>query len=508
MKDQGAFVKALMWRKSKIRARLKGSGTQLFVGAVVAISLFMLACSDAKRFQDQAVRFSNDNRIDETEFNKLTDLAKQSTDGSLKGLFDPVGNVDGTKLHSYLLKLFAAKNPNISASDIWQTAPQEFVGFNVDTYIENSASMDGYVKGVTEFETAIYNFIGDLKVSGLAKTLNLNYVNKNVTYTKSNALQADIQDFIEKLEPSSFAQRGGDRSSSDLQSIIKMMLAKLDGDNVVILVSDFVFSPGKNQDAKDYLNNQTVGLKIAFAEKLRSFDLALAVVQLQSSFDGAYYDKFNRPRSLKCERPYYIWIFGKTNQIKEILDRKLVDSVKGGILNRFTFVPARDPIPAEQRVLVRPRTGSFDLPSGVKGPITNARADHGAFEFSMLVNFPGSLQSPNFFLDSSNYVVSNPAYTLTVQPVNGGDPSMAGFTHRLVLRTSELRDEPLEIAVIGKSPVWAESSTSVDDTGITCVSDEIHKTFGLKYLIDGVNDAFYPQGSLNEVYKVRILIKR
>lgn len=36
---------------------------------------------------------------------------------------------------------------------------------NVSVYIENSASMDGYVKGVTEFEQAIYSYISDIKLA-------------------------------------------------------------------------------------------------------------------------------------------------------------------------------------------------------------------------------------------------------------------------------------------------------------------------------------------------------
>ena len=33
----------------------------------------------------------------------------------------------------------------------------------VNVYIENSGSMDGYVKGVTEFEQAVYNYLTDIK---------------------------------------------------------------------------------------------------------------------------------------------------------------------------------------------------------------------------------------------------------------------------------------------------------------------------------------------------------
>lgn len=31
-------------------------------------------------------------------------------------------------------------------------------------YVENSGSMDGYVKGVTEFEQSVYSYLSDIKI--------------------------------------------------------------------------------------------------------------------------------------------------------------------------------------------------------------------------------------------------------------------------------------------------------------------------------------------------------
>ena len=129
--------------------------------------------------------------------------------------------------------------------------------------------MDAYVRGFTEFETAIYNLLGDFKISKICDSLNLNYINNSIPFSKKNALPADIQDFIEKLEPSTFREKGGDRSVSDLKNIINTVLKTVDDQNAAVLISDFVFSPGKNVNAQDYLNNQGVGIKIDFAEKIK-----------------------------------------------------------------------------------------------------------------------------------------------------------------------------------------------------------------------------------------------
>ena len=195
-------------------------------------------------FNDQALTFANnDKKIDEQEYQKLLKQISGSDEKGFQQFKNDKGEIDNIKVVSYLLKYFKAKNVGLTANDIWQpltNGAQET--FNINVYLENSASMDGYVKGVTEFETAIYNLLGDFKISGLCDSLNLNYINKTIPYQKQNALPADIQDFIEKLEPSVFKLRGGDRSVSDLKNILSTVLKTVNNKNAAVLISDFVFS--------------------------------------------------------------------------------------------------------------------------------------------------------------------------------------------------------------------------------------------------------------------------
>lgn len=51
---------------------------------------------------------------------------------------------------------------------------------NINVYLENSGSMDGYVKGNTGFEQSIYAFLTEIQISNLVETLNLNYVNSKI----------------------------------------------------------------------------------------------------------------------------------------------------------------------------------------------------------------------------------------------------------------------------------------------------------------------------------------
>ena len=65
---------------------------------------------------------------------------------------------------------------NLTTTVLNDTPASALPKCNVNVYIENSASMDGYVKGVTEFEQSIYSYISDIKLADFCLSLNLNYI--------------------------------------------------------------------------------------------------------------------------------------------------------------------------------------------------------------------------------------------------------------------------------------------------------------------------------------------
>ncbi len=476
----------------------------------------LTSCTEFGSFNEQALTFANnDKKIDKQEYQKLLKQISGSDEKGFQQFKNDKGEIDNIKVVSYLLKYFKAKNVGLTANDIWQpltNGTQET--FNINVYLENSASMDGYVKGVTEFETAIYNLLGDFKISGLCDSLNLNYINKTIPYQKQNALPADIQDFIEKLEPSVFKQRGGDRSVSDLKNILSTVLKTVNNKNAAVLISDFVFSPGKNANAQDYLNNQGVGIKIDFSEKLKEFDLSAVVIQLQSNFDGLYYDKTDKPLSFIGKRPYYIWIFGSTQQISTILNKKVLDNIKGGYSNRLVLQSIKGISEPNYKILYSPKIGSFSAKQLNAKIISDAFTSKdnqakGLFGFNVAVDLSNSLQDAKYFLDTSNYILSNTKYQLKVETITDkNDASLSGFTHLLKLQTGELREEVLKIEIVGKTPSWVFNSTTIDDSNILNDKNEQQKTFGLQYLIEGISDAFYPKSNSNAINSISITIKK
>ena len=489
-------------------------GTVLII--IFSLMLFTNCKSELQSFNDTVLEFANnDKRIDKNEFEILLEVISTSDERGFAQFKNENGTIENTRIVSYLLKYCSAKNIDLTESDIWQAESKEqHKKFNINVYLENSASMDGYVRGFTEFETAIYNLLGDFKISKICDSLNLNYINNSIPFSKKNALPADIQDFIEKLEPSTFREKGGDRSVSDLKNIINTVLKTVDDQNAAVLISDFVFSPGKNVNAQDYLNNQGVGIKIDFAEKIKKFDLSAVIIQLESNFEGTYYDKTNKPIPFKGKRPYYIWIFGSNRQISKILDKKILDNIKGGYLNRLVLQSEKEESQPNYKILSSPKIGDFSRTELNNKIIADAslsknNQNKGFFGFNLAVDFSNSIQDPSYFLDTTNYVLSNASYQLVVEPIsNKNDPSLSGFTHLVKLKTTDLRNETLEIQVVGKTPNWVYNSSSIDDSNILNETSEQQKTFGLQYLIEGVSDAFYPKSSSNAISTFTVTIKK
>ena len=89
--------------------------------------------------------------------------------------------------------------------------------FNV--YLENSGSMNGYVKGNTGFEQAVYYYLTQIVDNEVVDVINLFYINSKVI-----PLGNDIESFIHHVEPADFQKRGGKLGSSDIAVALDTIL--------------------------------------------------------------------------------------------------------------------------------------------------------------------------------------------------------------------------------------------------------------------------------------------
>lgn len=370
----------------------------------------------------------------------------------------------------------------------------------IKVYVENSGSMNGYVKGATDFENAVYSYLSDLQLAGLGVRADSSFKNvMELNYINSVILQqtSDIKEFIDKLEPSTFKQVGGNLGTSDISNIIGKILENLNNEEIAVLVSDCIFSPGKKykvkDNADDYLVAQQIGIKNHIAEAMvNNHNLSFVVMRLLSQFDGKYYNKFDENVYIKDTRPFYIWLIGSSQYLKKVMSTVDYKKIKGsGVQNIYAVSSAIGNI--NYSILPQPRIGKFapDKKSP-KTSIINAKTENkggsNMFQLSIGVDYSNLLLEDEYLLDSNNYDISNKSYSLEVTKNSNQSSS---YTHiiKLTLNQPIISRGTVKISLLNKMPQWIYDFNDAD--GLDIHEDgAMKKTYGLKYLIEGVSDAY------------------
>jgi len=351
----------------------------------------------------------------------------------------------------------------------------------INVYVENSGSMDGYVNGITEFEQSVYNYLSDLKISRLTDSLNLFYINSKIIKYGS-----DIEDFIEKLEPSIFSIRGGNRQATDISNVIKSVLSETYDNKVSILVTDGIFSPGRGKDANQFLVNQQIGIKSSVAEYINNNPSASIIIyHLSSKFNGKYYNYVNHPIQINEQRPFYIWIIGDVKLLGELRKRVPENKFQGsGVQNMFSITTGDKPID----YAVRLGSGKFKLDKlNPKTTITKWDRDSRGLsanlaKFSVDADLSGFLLDDSYLMNEDNYELSDKDFSVSVsRAVNNN----FGYTHTLTLSSTMVKKGMLSIKLKSRIPQWVNDVN--DDDGSYAIPQ---KTYGIKYQIHGVYEAF------------------
>lgn len=489
----------------------------------VIFSFVLASCqTEFSQFNEKVIVLANnDKRIDQKEYESLIKIIEISEETGFKTFKTEDGNIVNKKVGSYLLNYLNAKKIAISESNIWQPDSESAkkTNFNINVFLENSGSMNGYMNDPsTSFKNSVYSLLTRLKLFAEKDSLNLYLVNQQDQLLYKNASNDDVERFKNILNPADFGRiSGGKTGISDLNDLIKRCLNKVNDNNMSVFISDCIYSPGRTvKSASLYLADQKQGIFLNFATKLKEKDLSVIILQLFGKFQGTYYNRFEESIQIidPIDRPFYIWIIGTPYQIESIIKSKKLEEIDGGYSNKLVLQKLKEVTQPAFKISYKPRIGDFNSIDLANGIITDASisddpSTKGQFGFQLAVDFSNGLQDEKYYLDRANYELLDNKYSIIaeINPDKTG-AALNGFTHILKLQTSELKDQTLRIDLIGKTPSWIYSSNSDDDSKIGIDISEGQKTFGFKYLVDGVCDAFYPKSNSNIINSISIIIKK
>lgn len=386
-----------------------------------------------------------------------------------------------------IVLLAAAVSLNISCgsrnvSITWNTVQQPVSSnnFKLKVYIENSGSMDGYMCAGSELKDAVYSYASAL--SSYADTIELNYINSQIIPYNN-----EIESFIRDLTPQRFRVAGGNRSNSDIAQMFKDILNKTDDNTVAIFVSDCILDV-PNGKAEDFFGNRSIAIRNTFTKHLNQHaDLGVEIFRLESSFEGRYYYSSGSEALKDVKRPYYMWIIGNKNILAYVNKQVPFSEIKHGVKNYFAF-STNSIVPFEITNTKGIAKGSYCVPSQTRDE---------NYEFLIKTNLQSTLQGTDVLSNSLNYnTITSNIIVNGVTELSASSSSL--YSHMIsviITNTSKSFAERISLKPLSV-PAWLEEVN--DDSGRD-VRKNIDKTTGVKYLIQGVADAYKKQEQLMEI---------
>ena len=338
---------------------------------------------------------------------------------------------------------------------------------SLKVFIENSGSMDGYMCDGSQLKDAIYDYVSDL--NRYTKSTELFYINSQIIPYKG-----DLTPYIKDLNPESFRKAGGNTTTTDLGNIIASILKTVNDTTIAIFVSDCILDlPVK--DAKKFLTHCEIRIKneVIKAQK-RVPGLGVEILKLSSDFNGKYFYPDGGIEQLKdVKRPYYIWIFGDKNYLAQLNSAVPLSMLVKYDLSGIVAFANQSAIPFE--IFNNNLTSKIAVPS------------HGDYHITIQADFRTTLQPDGIVQDKRNYSFNNSSITVDgIYPISDKNSKFTHFIRFTIPKGTTISQECLTFNS-PKIPLWVSESN--DDAG-SDIRNNLDKTTGIKYLIQGVADAY------------------
>ena len=354
---------------------------------------------------------------------------------------------------------------------------------SLEVFIENSGSMNGYMVNGSQLKDAIYDYVSDLNRS--ADTTRLYYINSQII-----PYNGSLQSYIKDLDPTRFREAGGNLTSTDLGEIIGRVLKRVDNNTVCMFVSDCILDlPSK--DAIQFLTNCEITIKEDVISALKRVpELGVEILKMESNFSGKYFYPDGKVEMLEnVKRPYYIWMFGNRNQLAQFNKKVPFDLITKYGLKGIVAFTAETPVNYE--IKNKALTGNV------------ASESHGKYEVTIRVDFSPTLQSDGEVQNKQNYSFNmNGVAVEGIYPISDKKSPYTHYVNISIPTGARIAQDALYFNA-PKLPKWVKESN--DETG-TNVKANLDKTIGIKYLIQGVADAYRDDTVLTKMmFKVRNL---
>jgi len=343
----------------------------------------------------------------------------------------------------------------------------------LNVYIENSGSMNGYMCDGSQLKDAIFDYVSDL--SAYTDVTNLNYINDQIIPYKGN-----LEQYIKSMNPKIFKKLGGNLAHSNISEMLDTILHEMTDSTISIFVSDCIVDLPVSNSQK-FLHTCQISIKNTVNERRRKIpNLGVEIIKMTSDFDGKYFFPNGNFVNLKnVKRPYYIWIFGNSNILAKLNSEVAITGLEKygfeGIVSYTKEVST--PYDIKNRALTN-------------NTITPIKGDYYA---TIRANFGVTLQPEIVIQNPSNYIFNNSSLIIEeIKPITAIGSQYTHFINIIIPKGVNIAQDNL-ILKTPKMPSWVLESN--DDSGGN-IQNNLNKTTGIKYLIEGVAEAYKKENRL------------
>jgi len=355
-------------------------------------------------------------------------------------------------------------------------------------YLENSESMFGYVNGFTEYVDVISELAEKPDFAAEKTKREFNFINGG-TPLSINCLGNDPKIFKSKLNTSGF--RCGDITKSNLNGMFQIALDRAQNDTISILISDAIYDIGQPQSPLNALITEGRETRSKFISRLENGNIQCLMIKLFSSFEGNYfYSSHSGKTYINQSRPFYIWVFGKSELLNKYFSETYISQHLKGFVYYARFIPIEEnKVPYQINPAIN-RKGSFKPDRKNQNKLINAETRHGEFQFAFAVDYSSIPFSSNYFSNIDNYSLSNQNFKIvSINEIKKdekyGITLFTNPTHLITIQTDKNPCGDLEITLKNEIPSWILESDADNEHII-----DSKKTFGLKYLTNGISEAY------------------
>ena len=340
----------------------------------------------------------------------------------------------------------------------------------VKLYIENSGSMDGYMFNGSELKDAVYSYVSGLSTH--TDTTEVYFVNSGVYQ-----VNAPLQNVIYTMSPALFHQSPGNKANTDIAEIFGMILSQLEDNCISVLVTDAILDLPKGNTVFFYTKQTQI--KSIFENLLKErTNLAVEIFRMSSRFTGKYYYTGGSVALSDQERPYYMFVIGDKQTLSAANDIVSKDQIQHGVKNYYAYSSyTQVPFVVLHKTKKKPKNGQFQV-----------RLKQRPVPVIAKVDLSNTLHDEEFLMDPNCYSVAFGDDSIKVKTIKELTKETE-YTHAITLTLPKNAIEG-SVNLYFCPPAYPDWLDEANDDLSDATVAQTMKTTGIKYIVEGISDAF------------------